>query len=235
MFSIDETVTTSRVDEQGKLKLFAATQMIQDCSELWINSEPLLRECFIREHRAQLLASRQVEIIRVPDWGEKLTVTTSVFDCQPLFGFRNTIVRDAQGEPCYVTWSMGAFVDSTTGALKKLPDEMIQTITYDEKYPMDYKDRRIHVPKDGIVKACSPYIVKRNDIDYNHHMNNAHYVRLAMEVLPKDFEVKSCRIEYKMPLRMGEQANITLTQVAEDYYVTITSERGLCTQMEFKP
>ncbi len=37
---------------------------------------------------------------------------------KPMFGFRNTFIYDAEGNPCYKTWSMGAFVDRVAGKLK---------------------------------------------------------------------------------------------------------------------
>ena len=112
MYSLKYKVTTSTCDSEGKLKLYSALQMMQDCSEMWIDSEPEVKDYFLQQNMAQLLATRQVEIIRVPDYKEELTVKTSVYGMKPMFGFRNTFIYDAQGNPCYKTWSMGAFVDS---------------------------------------------------------------------------------------------------------------------------
>ena len=91
MYSLNYKVTTSTCDSEGKLKLFSALQMMQDCSEMWIDSEPQVKEHFAHENMAQLLASRQVEIVRVPDFKEELTVTTSVYGIKPMFGFRNSL------------------------------------------------------------------------------------------------------------------------------------------------
>ena len=113
MFSLKYKVTTSTCDVNGRLKLFSALQMMQDCSEMWIDTEPKVRLFFTEQNMAQLVASRQVDIIRVPSFKEELTVTTSVYEVQPMFGFRNTFIYDAAGEPCYKTWSMGAFVDKS--------------------------------------------------------------------------------------------------------------------------
>ena len=46
-----------------------------------------------------------------------------------------------------------------------------------------------------------PIRVLRADIDYNKHLNNANYVRMAMELLPADFEINGLRVEYKVPVR----------------------------------
>ena len=128
MYSLTYKVTTSTCDSEGKLKLYSALQMMQDCSEMWIDSEPEVRDYFLQQNMAQLLATRQVEIIRVPDYKEELTVTTSVYGMKPMFGFRNTFIYDAQGNPCYKTWSMGAFVDKVAGKLKQTIEEIVNNV-----------------------------------------------------------------------------------------------------------
>lgn len=203
MFSITETVTPSRTGMDGKLKLFSALQMMQDCSEMWQDCEPVYRDYFLDNNMAQLVASRQVEVVRVPQCKERLTITTSIFDCMELFGFRNTIISDEAGAVCYKTWSTGAFVNQYTGRLSKLPHHVIDSLTIKPKYDMKYMDRKIIVPKAGYI-SHNPVLVNRDDIDYNLHMNNAHYVRIATEYLPDDFEVKKLRVEYKKPAKSGD-------------------------------
>ena len=107
MYSLKYKVTTSTCDSEGRLKLYSSLQMMQDCSEMWIDSESGVKQYFAEQNMAQLLASRQVEVIRVPEYKEELTVTSTVYGMKPMFGFRNTFIYDAEGKPCYRTWSMG--------------------------------------------------------------------------------------------------------------------------------
>ena len=203
MYSLLYKVTTSTCDSEGKLKLYSALQMMQDCSEMWIDSEPQVKDYFARENMAQLLASRQAEIVRVPDFKEELTVTTSVYGMKPMFGFRNTFIYDAEGKPCYRTWSMGAFVDKANGKLKRVDDTVAGSLLIEPQLEMNYKDRRIILPKtEGEV--LEPVKVMRADIDYNKHLNNANYVRMAMELLPEDFEIKGLRVEYRVAAKLGD-------------------------------
>ncbi len=109
MYSLNYQVTTSTCDSEGRLKLYSALQMMQDCSEMWIDSEPDVQQYFKEQNMAQLLASRQVEIIRVPVFKEKLTVTTSVYGMKPMFGFRNTFIYDADGKPLLSYMEHGCF------------------------------------------------------------------------------------------------------------------------------
>lgn len=233
MFTIKEQCTPTRVDENKRLKLFAAFQMMHGCDDLWIDSEPISKHIFETEHRAQLLASRQVDIIRVPQLRETLTISTGIYECKPLFGFRNDIIRDEQGAPCYVSYSQGAFIDLQTAKLSPLPQPMIDSLTMDEKYPMEYCDRRVRLPKTE-PQVCAAVTVMRDDIDYNHHMNNCCYIRIAAELLPLDFQPRRVRVEYKVAARLGEVLTPLLYTDEGKYYVELRCDRGTCTLMSFE-
>ena len=57
MYTLDYLVTTSTCDSEGRLKLYSALQMMQDCSEMWIDSEPAARKFFNDNNMTQLLAT----------------------------------------------------------------------------------------------------------------------------------------------------------------------------------
>jgi len=256
MYSLTYKVTTSTCDSEGKLKLYSALQMMQDCSEMWIDSEPEVKDYFLQQNMAQLLATRQVEIIRVPDYKEELTVTTSVYGMKPMFGFRNTFIYDAQGNPCYKTWSMGAFVDKVAGKLKRVDDATIQSMKLEPQLEMNYKDRRIIQPKgrsseshpslleDGRVateldkvktegEVLEPIKVLRADIDYNKHLNNANYVRMAMELLPEDFVVQGLRVEYRVAAKLGDCLTPTIYKTADGIIVSLSIGSEVSAIIEF--
>ena len=232
MYSLNYQVTTSTCDSEGKLKLYSALQMMQDCSEMWIDSEPGVKQYFTEQNMAQLLATRQVEVIRVPDYKEKLTVTTSVYGMKPMFGFRNTFIYDSESKPCYRTWSMGAFVDKTAGKLKRVDDATIASMTLEPQLEMNYKDRRIILPKeDGTV--LDPIRVLRADIDYNKHVNNANYVRMAMELLPEGFMVHGLRVEYRVAAKLGDVLIPTIYEIEGGYIISLSVGNDVSTIIEF--
>ncbi|MDF9828368.1 medium-chain acyl-[acyl-carrier-protein] hydrolase [Ereboglobus sp. PH5-10] len=227
MFSITETVTPSRTGEDCRLKFVSALRMMQDCSELWIDSEPAYRDYFRANNIAQLLVSRQVDVLRVPRIKEKLTITTGVFGCAGAFGHRNTIIYDESGAPCYATWCVGAFVNLNTGRMSKIPAEVVNSLVIDAKYGMEYLDRKITVPA-GESANYAPVEVLRDDIDYNRHMNNAQYARIAAELLPPSFEIKRFRVEYKIPAKLGETLHPqTLATENGCIYTRLKNKSGL--------
>ncbi len=232
MYTLNYKVTTSCCDSEGKLKLYSALQMMQDCSEMWIDSEPTARKFFNDNNMTQLLATRQVEVVRVPRFKEDLSVTTSIYEVLPMYGFRNTFICDAQGQPCYRTWSMGAFVDLATGKLARLSEDAIASLTLEAKQEMNYRGRRIILPKqDGTV--LEPVEVMRADIDYNRHMNNANYVRIAMELLPEGFEVQDMHVEYRIAAKLGDQLTPTLYPIDDGYIVSLAIDDQPSAIMEF--
>ncbi len=232
MYSLKYKVTTSTCDSEGRLKLCSALQMMQDCSEMWIDSETGVKCYFAEQHMAQLLATRQVEIVRVPEYKEELTVTTSVYGMKPMFGFRNTFIYDAEGKPCYKTWSMGAFVDKSAGKLKRVDDATMASMSLEPQLEMDYKDRRIILPKeDGEV--LEPVKVLRADIDYNRHVNNANYVRMAMELLPEGFDVKGLRVEYRVAAKLGDTLIPTLYHTGAALIVSLSIGDDVSAIVEF--
>lgn len=232
MYSLKYKVTTSTCDSEGRLKLYSALQMMQDCSEMWIDSEPGVKQYFTKQNMAQLLASRQVEVIRVPEFKEELTVTTTVYEVKAMFGFRNTFIYDAEGKPCYKTWSMGAFVDKSNGKLKRVDDATIASMKMEPQLEMTYKDRRVILPKEGGM-TLEPIKIMRADIDYNKHMNNANYVRMAMELLPEGFDVKGLRVEYRVAAKLGDMLVPTLYGIDGGIIVSLALGNEASAIMEF--
>ncbi len=232
MYSLKYKVTTSTCDSEGRLKLYSALQMMQDCSEMWIDSEPGVKQYFAEQNMAQLLATRQVEIIRVPEYKEELTVTSTVYDMKPMFGFRNTFIYDAQGNPCYKTWSMGAFVDKVAGKLKRVDQATIDSMNLEPQKEMNYRDRRIILPKQG-GDILEPVKVLRADIDYNKHMNNANYVRIAMELLPESMAVRGMRVEYRVAAKLGDILTPTMYQIDDGFIVSLSVNGEVSAIVEF--
>ena len=117
MYSLKYKVTTSTCDSEGRLKLYSALQMMQDCSEMWIDSEP---------------------------------------------------VR-----------------------------------------------------------------VLRADIDYNRHMNNAIFVRIAMELLPADFKFSGLRVEYRVAAKLGDTLIPTMYQIEGGIIVSLMIGEEVSAIIEF--
>ena len=127
---------------------------------------------------------------------------------------------------------MGAFVDKQAGKLKRVDDATIASMNLEPQLEMNYKDRRIMLPKtEGEV--LDSIKVLRADIDYNKHLNNANYVRMAMELLPDDFVVSGLRVEYRVAAKLGDMLIPTIYKHDNVIIVSLSIGEDVSAIIEF--
>ena len=105
-------------------------------------------------------------------------------------------------------------------------------MTLEPQLEMNYKDRRIILPKtEG--EEQHPIKVLRADIDYNKHLNNANYVRMAMELLPENFVVNGLRVEYRVAAKLGDCLIPTIYKIADGIIVSLSIGSEVSAIIEF--
>ena len=97
---------------------------------------------------------------------------------------------------------------------------------------MTYAPRKIILPATPLVQQES-FRVQRNDIDYNNHVNNAQYIRMALECLPEDFQVGSLRVDYRKPVMPGSSITPSIAYGTNTAYVVLAVEETVCCVVEF--
>lgn len=226
MFEIKKTVSCSDVGTNGELTLGSAIDFMQDCSMFQLNSLKALAEYFDKYNIGMYLASRQVDIIRTPVYGENLIIRTWIYDCKRAYGYRNTIVYDEDGCPCIISYAIGAFINLLTEKPYCMPDDIIKSAPLYDKFPMEYLSRKIAIPKNEAIMA-NPMIVSKYHLDYNKHVNNAKYISIAEEYLPENFKTKRIRIEYKIPAKYKDILIPSIYRINENsIVVNLCNDQG---------
>ena len=87
---------------------------------------------------------------------------------------------------------------------------------------MEYLSKKIALPP-GAAEKLPPIKVKRGDIDFNRHMNNARYVQTALELLPLGFEITRFRIEYKTPAKYGDLLYPEIMSSGGNWYIILNN------------
>lgn len=232
MPTFSNIVSSSNTDRNGNMKLFSAVQWMQDCSVISFMEDTAFC-AWLAEHGATPVVNfRQLEVLRVPGLRERLTCASYVYDLQGAFGYRNTAIYDAQGNPCYMSWSIAAFVNLETGRLSRIPREVPGTLNFPPRLEMTYGSRKIVLPESPLL-PLEPFRVRRDDIDYNNHVNNAQYIRMALECLPEDFQVGSLRVDYRKPVMPGSIITPAIAYGADTAYVVLAVEGTVCSVVEF--
>ncbi|GHV25607.1 hypothetical protein AGMMS4952_03790 [Spirochaetia bacterium] len=231
MYQIETRVFLSNSDMNGQLRFDAAMDMMQDCSALWTESEGAFKKYLNDNNLIMILVNRQADVVRMPLYKERLTVETRIYECKGAFGMRNTVIYDDAHKPCLVSWATGAFVNIDTARPFRLPPEINDYIVLDPKIEMDYLGRKIDIPEASDLlsagKEFPPLRVTSLEIDINRHMNNGHYIKIAMRLIPDSFTISRFRIEYKKPAAKGNILYPVIKEVEGDkIYILLTDESG---------
>lgn len=195
VYSFDSRVRFSEVDEQGDLRYENFINYFQDCSTF--QSEDLgVGLSYLRERNlVWIVSSWQIEIIKYPKMGDKITIGTFAYDFRSFLGYRNFYMTDEKGDYLAKATSIWVLLDTNTGKPVKADDEQVEKYGKEERLEMDYKSRKIKTPED-LVKM-DPIEVKKIHLDSNHHVNNGQYIHMAVECISDMEKPAKIRAEYK--------------------------------------
>ena len=82
------------------------------------------------------------------------------------------------------------------GHVVRIAPEIAAHYPMEEKADMSYAPRKIAFREEK--ERLEPISVPKAFIDTNQHMNNAQYIRTALEFVPEDFHIRQVRVEYSM-------------------------------------
>ena len=233
MHTTTRKVEISNIGKNGKMRLSAMLDFMQDIDFAHLQNEPALSEFFAEQGNVMFLVSRQADILRLPEYGEELTVSTWCYELKRMYGFRNTVLKDSSGNICVQAYEVGAFAQLPSQRPVKIEQEVADRVLKGEKLDMEYTSRKIALP-DTAPDKTSELIVYDSFIDMYGHVNNARYTELAEDFLPEGREVSRLRAEYKAPLKKEKAgANVWLDENALTVEI-INAEGKRCCVLEYK-
>ncbi|MBR7089355.1 MAG: acyl-[Lachnospiraceae bacterium] len=222
MYEYDIRIGYSQVDEEQRLSIPALIDILQDSSTF--QSEDLgLGISYCREKKVfWVLNSWQVEIDRLPELCEKVTVFTFPVDFNRFVGRRcfgirvgnDTIVR------AFTTW---ALLSTETFKPALLTEEMIERYQTEEALPMGKISRKIHVPEGGV--QADPMKIEAIHLDANHHVNNGKFVQIAASYVPGGRTCSGFRAQYLNQAFLGDTIYPRVFDLGEDGYI-VSLENG---------
>ena len=225
MYTFDSRIRYSEADSEGRLTLAALINYFQDCSTFHSEDVGLGMRYLNERKLAWMLSSWQIVVNRYPLIGERVTIGTQPYDMKGFLGYRNFCMTDEKG--CYVAKanSLWILMDTSTSKPSSVTEDMLQGYCLGEKIEMDYAPRKIVIPQESVIQE--PIIVKKHNIDTNHHVNNQQFVDMAMDFLPEKFTVGQLRTEYKKQAFLGD---VLIPYVANEggrMIISLTNAAGL--------
>lgn len=211
MYTFESRVRYSEIDHHGTITLPGIINYFQDCSTFESEDTGLGLEVLKERKRAWILAYWQVIVDRYPKLGEQITVGTFATGFKGMFGDRNFVMKDENGQQIACANSLWVFMDMAKGRLTRPEAEDVEPYGMEAPLNMPYEGRKIVIPEKMEDREAFP--VRKYHIDTNEHVNNCQYVQMAMEMLPKDKRVYQLRVDYK---KSAVQGDIIYPKAAEE-------------------
>lgn len=225
MYTFNSRVRYSEIGNDENLSMFGVINYFQDCSTFQSESLGLGIDALCERHRAWLLNSWQIDVLRYPALGEEIEIGTFPYDFKGFFGLRNFFIKSCQGETLIKANSVWVYVNTDTGhPARVLPEEAV-VYGMEPKLDMEYRDRRMKLPeKLSEFAAMETFPVKRYHIDTNHHVNNSYYPLMAWEYLPEGFRCGRLQIEYKTAAVFGDHIHPYVLERNGAYWVVLADK-----------
>ena len=231
MYSFNSRIRYSEVDKNAELTLESLINYFQDCSIFQTEDGPANMDYLAEHGIAWVLNSWQIDIFRYPKLGEHVIIGTLPYNLRGPMGFRNFFMDTEAGERLAVANSIWTLFDFVKWVPSRVTQEMFEAYPVEEKLSMDYMDRKIAIPEDGIETKGEDIIVKSHHLDTNNHVNNGQYIRMAMDCLKdKEVHVKQMRAEYKKQALLGDVLHpvVNVSSLSDNniYTVSFNDDEG---------
>ena len=175
----------SDYNRNGKLSYEAILQILENAAG---NHSANMGDSIAEANKngiAWILSEWRVQIVRRPENGESLNITTWVRGKAPASAvYRDFLLTDENGNEVIRAEAKFALFDLTTSRLTRVSEELFGSYQPEDKTVFE-DAQRLRAPSE--YTSETDLKLRRSDIDFNGHVHNTRYVDLATEALPNEF------------------------------------------------
>lgn len=224
MYSYQTRIRYSELNHQwGSLSCSSIINYFQDCSTFQSEDLNLGISYLNSKNRIWLLNGWELQLSEPARLGDSVTIGTWPYAFQGFYGYRNFIIKNDKEEILAAANSIWVYMDTVTGKPIRVSKDNAG-YTLEPQYPMKLSGRKIDIP--ASLTPYPSFPVLKTNIDSYQHVNNGQYVKMAEEYLPRDFFVKSMRVEYRMQALLGDNIVPMISTEDDCIKVVLESESG---------
>ncbi|MCR4587176.1 MAG: acyl-[acyl-carrier-protein] thioesterase [Lachnospiraceae bacterium] len=223
-FTFTSRVRYSEVDADRELSLVSVLNYFQDCSTF--QSEDLdIGLVYLRDrHLFWVINSWQIDVLRYPALGEKITIGTQPYELKGFMGLRNFMMWDEQEKLVVKANSVWSLLDTETYRPMKCTPEILEKYTITEKIDMEYLPRKIALPNE--MEKQDELVIARHHLDTNQHVNNGKYVEIGAEYVQHNNKPVRLRAEYLKSAMLGDTMTVYTGAVQKSQLVKLADTEG---------
>ena len=178
------------------------------------------------------ISARGEDLVRadeLPRFGSSVTTSTWCYEMTRAHALRNFQITDGGGAPVVRADSQWFVFDRERGHATRVPDDQRVYLSDAPRIEMAPLQRRLSQSED--VRRARPHVVTHFDLDTNHHVNNARYVRLAqvaldslgIEVPPTPLRLQ---VQYRTMALLGDIVTPLVSPCENGWDVNLTDQNG---------
>lgn len=194
MFSYKDNVRYSDVDKNGKLPLYGVLAYFQNCINQHSFDIGKDYEAMETLGKVWVLISWKIKVVKEVKAYDKIEVGTWSHGFDRMYGYRNYIMYDEEGNRVAYADTKWVLIDINTRMPQRPTEEDLEGYVKGEAIDMPECSRRLKLSEDREKKE--PVKVLKTYIDTNGHMNNTAYFRLADEYIPEEFKYNTVDAVY---------------------------------------
>ena len=221
---VQRQVQFSEVDDKLHMKLDYMLNAMQDCINAQSESIGRGIDYMLEKKRTWFVVGWEIEIRNYPRLREMITIKTWPTGFSATLGYRNAVIFSQEGEVLVCGESTWAMMDMQANSLSKITSEDVEGYEMEEKFPMEYRGRKIKLPK--AWQEAGEITVGKNLLDYNRHMSNGKYMEMAYEYVPAEEHIVKIRAEYKNQSIYKEKLQVKISKQEQCYIVLFLGEQG---------
>ena len=219
------TIKLSDIDKNNKATNKAILSYLEDVGGKHSNIAGFGILDIPRTHLTWLILEWNVQVIRRPNYAERIKVITWSRNSIKCYAYRDFEIHDEQGNVIVLAASEWVLVDTEKRKIARIEPDLLESYEPElNKFAFSNEEfEKIQVPKEYELEK--EYTARKSDIDVNNHMHNLNYIDLANETLPdkvyKQGQLNNVRITYKREIKLGEVVKCKYSFIDGKHFVIV--------------
>ena len=178
VFRAEYEIRAAEIDSTKKITVPSLMQLMQEASLKHIIV--LKASIWDLKKSAWVLLVKEINVRRLPELGETVTIETYPAGIDRIFAFRDYRVFDAEGVCVADASSTWTLINLDTRNLERFPDHILHLPLPEDIVPLKRCKRKITIPEGG--NYSDSFKVNYFHLDWNSHVNNVNYLKFILEV-----------------------------------------------------
>ncbi|MFC2947988.1 acyl-[acyl-carrier-protein] thioesterase [Virgibacillus sediminis] len=228
LYKKDYHIDLRDVDFKKKLRISTLFSYFQEIASLSAASLGVGIDDLEKDYGvAWILMRIKVEVARIPELNEDITIETWAHEPGKLEFKRDFFVRDQQGTPIIRAVSAWVLMDLVERKLKRSSHIPFEYPSGREETAIDYELKKLKRVES--MKTVYQKVIGYSDIDFNGHLNNSRYVDFILDCLPiidhQTHEIAAIEVNFNHEALPGE--TIKLKKGISNKHTNIITTEGI--------